>query len=268
MTISPSLPALKACTGMALQRTWAYRSRMALWILRNMLMLFSMRMIWTAVYGDRTVMNGIHLDMMILYVTIGMLQAYLLEPIASGEIARRIQRGTIASDLVRPVGFLPQMLAYDIGFLIGRIPLIAIVLPFAAIVGSLQAPPTLETAVGYAVSLILAYVLSVLVWLPIGMIGFWTINTTGINFLAYSVLAFVSGQMVPLWFLPDALRTTLRWLPFQGMSYAPLSIYVGETTGYDILITIATQAIWIVLLAALVWWIWQRARYAVQIQGG
>lgn len=268
MTISPSLPALKSCTSMALQRTWAYRSRMALWILRNMIMLFSMRMIWTAVYGDREVMNGISLEMMILYVTIGMLQAYLLEPIASGEIARRIQRGTIASDLVRPVGFLPQMLAYDVGFLIGRIPLIAIVLPFAAIVGSLHLPPTPAATAGYLVSLVLAYILSVLVWLPIGMIGFWTINTTGINFLAYSVLAFVSGQMVPLWFLPDTLRMLFQWLPFQGMSYAPLSIYVGETEGYDILITIAAQAAWIAIMAVLVWWIWQRARYAVQIQGG
>lgn len=268
MTISSALPALKACVRMALQRTWMYRSRMMLWIFRSMILLFSMRMIWTAVYGDKDVMNGVSLEMMIVYVTIAMIQNFLLEPVASGELELRIQRGTIASDLVRPVGVIPQMLAYDFGHLIGRIPLIAMVVPFAAIVGSLRFPPTLAATGGYFVSLVLAYVLGILIWLPIGMIGFWTINASGFRFLAFSVLGFVSGSMVPLWFMPDQLRTILAWLPFQGMSFAPLSIYVGETTGYDILITILMQFIWIMIMAGVVWWLWQRASSVVQIQGG
>lgn len=268
MTISQSLPALRVCTSMALQRTWAYRSRLVLWVIRNMLMLFSLRMIWTAVYGDREVMNGVSLQMMLVYVTIAMLQQYLLEPVAGAEIERRIQQGTVAGDLIRPVGLIPQMLAYDIGFLIGRIPLIATMLPLAALVGSLRLPPTPSAMIGYLVSLMLAYVLTTLIWLPIGMLGFWLINVSGIRFLAFSVIAFISGQMVPLWFMPGFLRAVLAWLPFQGMSFAPLSIYVGQTTGYDIIVTITIQVAWIVIMAGVVVWVWQRARNVVQIQGG
>lgn len=268
MTLTSSLPALRICALMALQRTWAYRFRLVVWIIRNMLMLFSLRMVWTAVYGGREVMNGITLQMMLVYVTIAMLQQYLLEPIAGAEIERRIQRGTVAGDLIRPVGLIPQMLAYDVGFLIGRIPMIVLVLPFAALVGSLQLPPTPSAAFGYLVSVLLAYVLTTLVWLPIGMLGFWLINVAGIRFLAFSVISFVSGQMVPLWFMPGFLRTLLEWLPFQGMSFAPLSIYVGQTTGYDILITITIQTIWIAIMAGVVVWMWRRARNVVQIQGG
>lgn len=268
MTISHRIPALITCTRMAIQRTWIYRSRMVLWIIRNLIMLFSLRMIWQAVYGDRDVTNGVTLHMMIVYVTIAMLQQYLIDTVSSAEMESRIQRGTVAGDLIRPVGLIPQMLAYDVGFVIGRIPLILVMLPFAALVGSLALPPTGAAVGGYLISLVLAYVLSVLVWMPIGLLGFWLLNTTGIRFLMFSVIAFVSGQMVPLWFMPNALRTALEWLPFQGMAYAPLSIYVGETTGIDIWRTVAVQAAWIMILATVVWRIWLRARHAVQIQGG
>lgn len=233
-----------------------------------MLMLFMLRMVWTAVYGDREIMNGVTLSAMILYVTIAMLQQYLIEPVAMFELDARIQRGTVASDLIRPVGLIPQLLAYDVGFLIGRIPLIAMVLPIAAIIGSLQLPPTPIATIGFLISLLLAYGLNLLVWLPVGMLGFWTLSTSGIRFLLFSVLSFVSGQMVPLWFMPGFLRTTLEWLPFQGMAFAPLSIYVGQTTGGDIVRTISIQLIWIVILSFGVTWLWRRARNVVTIQGG
>lgn len=268
MTISPALPALISCARMAIQRTWAYRARMVLWICRNMLMLFMLRMVWTAVYGDREIMNGVTLSAMILYVTIAMLQQYLIEPVAMFELDARIQRGTVAGDLIRPVGLIPQLLAYDVGFLIGRIPLIAMILPIAAIVGSLQLPPTFGASIGFLISLLLAYALNLLVWLPVGMLGFWTLSTGGLRFLLFSVLSFVSGQMVPLWFIPGYLRTVLEWMPFQGMAFAPLSIYVGQTTGNDILQTIAVQLIWIVILSFGVTWLWRRARNVVTIQGG
>src|SRR5699024_6571201 len=147
-------------------------------------------------------------------------------------------------------------------------PLIAMILPIAAIIGSVQLPPTLAATIGFLVSLIFAYALNLLVWLPVGMMGFWTLSTGGIRFLLFSVLSFVSGQMVPLWFIPGFLRTALEWLPFQGMAFAPLSIYVGQATGSDIMRTIIVQLIWIVILAFGVTWLWRRARNVVTIQGG
>lgn len=268
MTISPMIPALRACARMAIQRTWAYRARMVLWIIRNILMLFMLRMVWTAVYGDREIMNGVTLNAMILYVTIAMLQQYLIEPAAMFELETRIQRGTVAGDLIRPVGLIPQLLAYDVGFVIGRTPLIALVLPMAAIIGSVQPPPTLAATIGFIVSLVLAYILGLLVWLPVGMLGFWILSTSGIRFLLISVMALLTGQMVPLWFMPGFLQTALEWLPFQGMAFAPLSIYVGQVTGGEIVRTIMVQLLWIVILGFAVTRLWQRARNVVTIQGG
>lgn len=268
MTISASLPALIACARMAVQRTWAYRARMVIWISRNMLMLFMLRMVWTSVYGDAETVNGVALPAMVLYVTIAMLQQYLIEPVAMFELDARIQRGTVAGDLIRPVGLIPQLLAYDVGFLIGRLPLIAMVVPIAAIIGSVQLPPTRAATIGFLISLALAYVLNLLVWLPVGMLGFWTLSTSGIRFLLFSVLAFLSGQMVPLWFMPGILRTIMEWLPFQGLSFAPLSIYVGQSTGTDILRTIIIQLAWVVILAFGATRLWRRARRVVTIQGG
>lgn len=34
---------------------------------------------------------------------------------------------------------------------------------------------------------------------------------------------FLAGALVPLWFMPDALRTLLEWLPFQAVMFLPAS---------------------------------------------
>lgn len=261
-------PGLVASMQAAMRRTWAYRARFVLWLVRAMAQLYLLRMVWTALYAGQDAVDGIPAGMMLVYLTVAMLQEFLIQPAIVYEIDSRIMRGTVASDIVRPVGFMSQMMAYDVGNLLGRAPVLVVAVPVAAVIGSMRLPPTPEAAVGYAVSLVLAYAISLLIWAMVGLSAFWMMNAQGVRFLLSTIQGFLSGAMVPLWFLPDGLRAGLELLPFQGMTFLPVAIYVGETTGGDILGSLAIQVFWVGALAGLLALVWRRARWKLVVQGG
>jgi ABC-type uncharacterized transport system permease subunit len=82
-----------------------------------------------------------------------------------------------------------------------------------------------------------------------------------------AVRSFLSGQVVPLWFMPDWLRTVAEILPFQAATYTPLAIYFGRPPG-GLAAALAVQCIWIVVLGASCAWVWSRAKRRVVVQGG
>ena len=261
-------PGFVACMRASIRRTYAYRARFLLWLLRTMAQLYLLRLVWEALYAGRDAVDGIPAVMLIVYLTIAMLQEFLIQPVIVFEIDQRIMRGTVATDIVRPIGFMWQMLGLEFGAVLGRAPVLLLAIPISMLVGSLRLPPTPEAFAGYVASLVLAYVISVLVWMLVGLGGFWMTSIHGLRFLLGTVQGFLAGALVPLWFLPDALRTALELLPFQGMVFLPISIFIGETQGRDLLGALAVQLFWVVALAALAVLVWRRARWKLVVQGG
>lgn len=261
-------PGIPAFLMLGIRRTWIYRMRFLMWGISAMLQLFLLRVVWIAVYGDRDVVNGIPVGTMVVFLTVAMLMAFQLQTTVGYVIEEAVQRGTIATSIVRPVGYLWQIAAYDLGNFVGRFPILVIAIPIAAAIGSLTGPPDAITGIVFVLSVACAYALTVLIAMMIGMCGFWTIDTSGMRFLVTSVMGFLSGAMVPLWFLPSWARTILEWLPFQGMAFLPVSIYVGQNTGADMWGALGVQIVWVVVLTMLAAAIWHRAQRKVVVQGG
>jgi ABC-2 type transport system permease protein len=51
------------------------------------------------------------------------------------------------------------------------------------------------------------------------MVAFWTLEPQGIMLVYRMAGQFLSGALVPLWFMPSWLRGIAQWLPFQGMTF-------------------------------------------------
>lgn len=78
----------------------------------------------------------------------------------------------------------------------------------------------------------------------------------------------LAGTLVPIWFLPDGLRTVFQLLPFQAGAFLPASIFAGQVTGAEVVRPFLVQAAWIVVLGLVVRVVWSRAQRKVVIQGG
>ncbi len=245
----------------------AYRFRLMGWMITLMIQLYLLRVVWLTVYGGRDSVEGISADTLLVYLTISSLHRFFLPNSIAFEIEDRISTGRVASDLIRPLGFMKQMVAIQVGNAAGSAPLLLVVVPVAMLIGSLRLP-SLENLMVYAVSLVLAYVVNVLIWLLVGLLGFWLLNVGGLRAMLSISSDFLAGALVPLWFMPDALRTLLEWLPFQAVMFLPASIFAGQVAGSAALRPLIVQGIWIAVLVLVANVVWKRAQRKLVIQGG
>lgn len=260
-------PAWRELIRISARQFQVYRFRMVGWLFTLMIQLYLLRVVWSAVYDGRESVEGIPAETLLVYLTISSLHRFFLPNSIAFEIEERISTGRVATDLIRPFGFMQQMIAIQTGSLAGSLPLLIVVVPIAMLVGSLR-PPSPENFLVYALSLALAFIVNVLIWMLVGMLGFWMMNVSGVRAMLGVSIDFLAGALVPLWFMPDALRTVLELLPFQAVMFLPASIFAGQVTGSDVTRPLAVQLAWVVTLLFIAKAVWTRAQRKLVIQGG
>jgi len=146
--------------------------------------------------------------------------------------------------------------------------MLVIGLPVAMLAGELRPPPSVSAGLGYAVSLLLAWVIAVELNLVMGLIAFWTLELTGFQMMYRLIGQFCTGALIPLWFMPDAIRVIVQLLPWQAMGFLPVSIYVGEPVTGSLYTALGVQLLWIAILVGIIAWVWHKAFRNAVIQGG
>ena len=246
----------------------AYRFNIVMSLVSVLLQIYLLKVVWSAIYADRTDVGAFPLAQLLTYLTIANLQIWLVNPQLAWDVSQRVREGQIAVDLARPVPFPGQMVAQHIGGTIGVLPLVAIALPFAFVAGSLRPPASVESGALYLLSLLLAYAVMALMGLLLGFVAFWTLETTGMVAIFRFANLFFAGGLVPLAFFPPPLRTVAEALPFQTQAFIPVSLYLGRLVGLDALRALAIQGFWVVLLGGIAALVWRRAVSKIVVQGG
>lgn len=246
----------------------AYRMRFFFSVLQLIVQIYLLRVVWTSVYAGQGSVDGIALRTTIVYLTLANLQGFFTNPSMDYFIRSRVREGKIASELARPVGFLGQMLALQVGATLALLPLLVLAFPLAWLVGGMSGPASATSGLLYALSLLLAYGITVLLGLLTGISAFWTLETTGLQMILSLVQQFFAGALVPLWFFPGPLRALANVLPFQAIGFIPVSLYLGQPGGGSPLAALGLQCFWVVALYLFARWLWSRAHHRVVIQGG
>jgi ABC-2 type transport system permease protein len=257
-----------ACARMQFATVLAYRADYLLTLVMLLAQVYLLRVVWTAVYADRGATAGISVHTMVAYATLATVQYALFNPWRFSLIPTRVREGKVAVDLLRPIGFCGQMLAGQIGGTAATLPFVLLALPFALLIGGASAPPTWASTLAYPVSLLLGYAITQLLALLLGMVAFWTLEISGIFMIYRFVAQFLSGALVPLWFMPGPLRTVAELLPFQATAYIPNATYLGQLTGGALTKALLVQVLWVGALIGLARLVWSRAVYRVIVQGG
>jgi ABC-2 type transport system permease protein len=229
---------------------------------------FMQAYILLAVYEHRTDVGGYDVGDTVTYVWLA--QALIMTVYIFGweELALRIRDGSIATDLSRPIDPLRYWLAFDLGrapyhFVFRGIP------PF--IVGAFVFDlhyPTPGLALAFAISVVLAVVVSLGFRFLYNVTAFWLLDHRGVLRLSVTVCLFFSGMILPLTFFPDWLRTAAEALPFASILQVPVDVYLGKHVGAGLAGALALQAAWAVALLALARLALARGTRKVVIQGG
>lgn len=250
------------------RRYAAYPAATVAGVFTNTIFGFLQAYILLALFEHRTHVGGYSPADSVTYVWL--VQALLMTVQVFGwqELALRIRDGSIATDLSRPLDPLRYWLSFDLG----RAPYHFIyrgLAPFVigALVFQLHYPSPLD-AVAFALSVVLAVVVSLGFRFLYNLPAFWLLDVRGVVILVVSFSLFFSGAIVPVAFFPSWLGRVAQALPFAAILQTPVDIWLGKHHGWPLIGVLAQQVLWAILLLGGSRLVLARATRKLVVQGG
>ncbi len=231
------------------------------------LFVFVFSRVWTAALAGRDGIEGYSLSQLIWYFIVAEIPAFgfgrffwtLADDMKSGQVAY------LAS---RPFGFVGYHFAQGMGKAAVDSAVLAAVGAALGLVlaGPLPIPSAPRAAAALA-SILLAGSIQFLLQFAIAMTAFWVEDNSAF-FWIYQKIVLVVGTLLPLEFLPEAVRRIAAWTPFPSMSYAPariVSSWPGEAAALSM---IAAQLAWAAGAALLCQAAYSLGRARLTVNGG
>lgn len=108
----------------------------------------------------------------------------------------------------------------------------------------------------FFVAVVAAFTLRFLLQYTTAFLAFWLERVAAIDGLIMIPYTFLSGLVIPLQVMPDAMREFALWTPFPYMVWLPASLLAGGEV--DLVRGFSTLAGWIVVLWIVNRWLWRK----------
>jgi ABC-2 type transport system permease protein len=260
---------LAALTRAGFHRYATYRQATAAAAFTNSAFGFLKCYLLLAVLGARASVSGYTAPQLATFVWVG--QGLLGIVLLWGwtDLADRIRSGDVTTDLLRPVDLHWAFLAGDLGRA-GHAALTRLVVPWTvgALCFDLYTPGHAATYPLFAVSVVLAVMVSFGVRYLVNLCAFWLLDVRGV-ISAWGIASnTLTGLTVPIPLFPAWAQAVLWATPFPSMFQAPLDVLVERGgTGHQALL-VAGQAGWVAVLLAVGHAVQRRAVRKLVVQGG
>lgn len=246
----------------------AYRADLLFGVLGMAIQVVLTVVVWRVLYDGHDQVAGVGSSTAVAYAVLAASVQAIVMPWQFSSLPMRVRRGQVGVDIMRPRSLISQNLTQAVGTMAGRLPIGLAGLVTGLALGGVQAPRSPLDLVVSVVSMVLGIANIMIINLLVSMTSFWTLEIGGLLVLYRFASAFLSGALIPLWFMPGWLRPVIGWLPFQAQIYAPLSIWFGTLHGPGVLGTLALQLGWVLVLFGLLQLVWRRAVHKVVVLGG
>ena len=239
-------------------------------VLNGFLYVFIFTSVWKALYSQSDVAshNGFTLNGIITFAVMAMAVRIAFTQ-DDTVIYKKVQDGSVAIDLIRPVSFFFMHLAESSGhslfhFCARSLPIIFI----SSLLFEIEIPAEPLRLLVFLLSAILGYLILFMVNFAFGLLAFWFVEIFPFLLFKYGMLTLFGGGIVPIDFFPEPLKIVAHLLPFQQVLYVPTTILIGHASYGDLAPMIATQFGWIIALTAICRTMWRAGQNKLVIQGG
>jgi ABC-2 type transport system permease protein len=239
-------------------------------ILNGFLYVFIFTSVWRALFSqsDQAMHSGFTLNGIITYAVMAMVVRISFSQ-DDTVIYKKVQDGSVAIDLIRPVSFFFMNLAESAGyslfhFFARSVPILVISL----FLFEVELPFEPLRLLAFLLSALLGYLILFLVNFSVGLLAFWFIEIFPFMLFKYGLLTLFGGGIVPIDFFPDVLMVVINLLPFQQILYVPTVILTGHAPMGDLPALLATQLAWVVLMTTVAKTMWGAGRNKLVVQGG
>lgn len=254
---------------LAFQRQMTYRAANLAGLITNVFFGLLRAMVLIALFGTQAQVEGMTVADAITYT--GLTQAIIAYLSIFGwyELMESVYSGEVAADLLKPLNYFGFWLARDVGralasLIVRGLPIILLY----ALIFDISVPTDATQWLALPVTLMLGLLVSFGWRFLVNVSAFWTPDARGVGRFAFGISWALSGFIMPLRFFPEWFRTLCEFTPFPAMVNTPIEVYLGLLTGEALLVALATQALWAVVLALMGHVVLQQGVRKLVIQGG
>ena len=261
-------------TSNELKRNMAYKGAFYLFLICSLFASFINYYLWMAIYGsaENATLGGLSRNEMVVYVFMSYIAASLVMISISRQVSQDVVKGNVAMTLIKPMDYRLSLIAQSFGSLIYHffMPSVFVWIALEIYKVKVLGLPVISIShiLLFLVSVGLSFLIYVLFDFCFGMIAFFTTHICLLLLCDDWVVSFLTGQLIPLTFFPEAVQRIFDFLPFSSMVYTPVMIYLGKYTGSDLLFVLTRQAVWVVLLYLLGSLIWRQVTKRLIVLGG
>ena len=224
---------------------------------------------WRAVFASTATIGGLSLDQTLNYILLAQLLGFAAGITNSiWEIGEGLREGRIVAAFLRPLDYQTGVYVQNLVQLVLELILKTPLAIFIWVVYGLDLPSDLLTWLAFAFTLLLGFsVLFFFDWI-ISCTAFYSTEIWGMSVVRYGTALFFSGALIPLYMMPEWLRTIASVLPFSQVVYLPVSLLSGITPVSDMPRIWLMQGGMLVVLLAASRFIFGRAVRVITVQGG
>ena len=238
-------------------------------ILVQTIIMITSAFFWKALYKDGGTAGGVNVESMLVYIIMSSVLSVLLITNVEKRIEQSVQKGTVATDMMKPVSLFGIYFAEDIGTIIALI--LQNILPILLIGSLLIKVPKmadLRDLPLFVLSVLLSFFINWFLAALFGMMAFSAVNIDALIQVKKHLIRLISGSIIPLWFFPDPIAKVLKFLPFPYIYQLPLSIYIGRGTRAEIFTGMEIQLAWAVVLFLVFLFAQKQITRKVMVLGG
>ena len=206
----------------ALQRQLAYRTENLAGLAANGFFGYLRAALLVAVYRTTNDVAGYDVQEAVTFAWVTQALIMIVAMWSWWDVEETIRTGDVVSDLAKPFSYLGFWLARDLGracyFVLFRA---APVLLLGQILFGLHWPSSVGAWLAFALSLLMATVISFAWRFLINVSAFWTTDARGLGGLASAAAMFLGGFVIPVRFFPDWLQSIAFALPFNAFIQTP-----------------------------------------------
>jgi ABC-2 type transport system permease protein len=252
-----------------IQRAMAYRMRFFVWMLAGYVYIVASYFLWKAIYNSTGggLISGFTFREMAVYILLVYAVDQMTGSPAGWIIGSGVQNGSIAMMLIKPINYSVSIFFSALG---GNL-FSAVVAagPLFLTIGILFHDITGPAQVGlFAASVFLSFCVRHFFDMCFSMISFYTTYVWGLQMLKLSLLRFLSGALIPFALFPEGARRVFELLPFAGLGYTPVMIFLGKYTGRALPLFLGLQLFWALFFWGLSKLLWRWAVRRLTILGG
>jgi ABC-2 type transport system permease protein len=227
------------------QRQATYRLALVSGLATNVFFGVIRSALFLALYDERGSVGGLDRAEALTYVWVVQSLFGLVWAAWLWELPDAVRSGAFEAELTRPGGVLGRLLAFDLGRM-ANLALVRATVPLlgAAVVLDLDLPTTVGGWALAVASVALAAAMGFCVRFLIGASAFWTPDFRGVNAIAFPLIWFLSGFLIPVEYFPAGLREVAEAGPLTAMLTAPVRVVTGRGAVGALLL----QAAWVVAL--------------------